>query len=295
MPLYHHRTYRLPVALEEELTAGLWAAGTLGLETRSGPGGLVEIVAWFDASEPDWVVAVTELEGRLSARGLVGLDAGELPETDWLASWREQARPFAVGERFWLDPREPGEPLTGPTPDGRIPLALPAHRAFGTGGHESTRLILELLEAFPVAGRRVLDVGTGSGVLALAALALGARRAVGYDPEAAAVFEARLNGRRNGYRPLLFAGQTASLAPGAPFDLVLVNIVPERILPEIAELTRLLAAPGALVFSGILLERGSRVVERLGVLGFEVAAERRAGEWVAYRFARPRSAAAGAR
>src|SRR5262249_18536591 len=124
----------------------------------------------------------------LSASRIPSTIDADVVEEDPLAVFRAASRPFPVGKRFWLDP---GEPPHAAAPPGRIALLLPASTAFGTGGHESTRLALESLEEQPIAGAEVLDVGTGSGVLALAAAALGSRRAVGLDTDAEAVFVAR--------------------------------------------------------------------------------------------------------
>lgn len=309
-PSYRRRAYRLPAELEDDLVADLWALGTLGVESTPAGEGRVVLTAWFaNPSGPGQEAELGRLESRWRRRGVESVGQQAVPEQDWLAAWRAQAQPFEVGRRFLLDPREPeeasgegggGDGAGLPAGDDRIRLRLPARRAFGTGSHETTRLAVELLEDFfaAVPGPRevrVLDVGTGTGVLAFAALALGAGSAVGCDLDPQAVFQARANTALNrlssapacepARAPLWFAGGVAALAP-VQLDLVVANILPERILPAIAEVGRRVGADGELVLSGILETRGPEVLARLGEIGFTAAASRREGEWVAYRLRR---------
>ncbi len=274
------RSFLAPPELEEPFAAELWAAGTLGVEMRGGPDGRVCLAAYFAAGAP--------------AVDLAGWDGVELageeivPDTDWFAAYRLTAQPFAIGRTLTVDPREPEDSLTA-APDGRRLLRLPARGAFGIGSHESTRLALEILEDLdPVdlAGRDVLDVGTGTGILAFAALGAGARTAVAYDNDPAAPFYARDNARRNGFAPRLFAGPVAALAPGARFDLALANVIPEQILPDLAALAGHLKADGGIILSGILAERGDEMLAAAAGLGFAERARRIDGEWIAFHVAR---------
>jgi ribosomal protein L11 methyltransferase len=223
-----------------------------------------------------------------AARGLELVEAGDLVAEDWLARWREEARPFPVGERLWLDPREPETAAGDPAevPAGRLVLSLPARRAFGTGSHESTRLPLLLLEEQPPTGKRVLDVGTGTGVLALAALGLGAARAVAFDIDPVAGFAARDNGRRNGCSPEVYVGTVAALSPAARFDLVLANLLPEEVWDDLPRLAAALAPGGELILSGVLAEGAAVVLGRLAELGLGEVVRRVEGEWVAFRAVR---------
>jgi ribosomal protein L11 methyltransferase len=273
---YLRRTFHLPPSLEELFAADLWQEGTVGVLSANEPDGRLRLEAWFEAGAPDWT------PGDWPERG-VRLTAEEIiEEQDWFATWRSQAQPFSIGRTFLLDPREPEEELPE-IPEGRRLLRLPARAAFGTGSHESTSLALELLESMDLRGRRVLDVGTGTGVLAFAALLGGAALAVGYDLDPAAPFHARDNGRLNGLRPLLFAGRLAALREDPLFDLALVNVVPEQILPEMPGVTGRLRVGGEAVLSGILRERGRQVLDRMRGLGFLEADRREAGDWVAFR------------
>jgi ribosomal protein L11 methyltransferase len=213
----------------------------------------------------------------------VELETQEIvPDADWLAVYRDRARPFPVGRSFFVDPREPGEEPVE-IPAGRRLLRLPARAAFGTGSHESTALALELLEDVEVRGRRVLDVGTGTGVLAFAALLCGARSVMGLDLDVASPFHARDNSTLNGLHPRCFAGRLAAIRERPLFDLALVNVVPEQILPEMPDLVRRLRPGAEAILSGILAERGREVVDRLRGLGLAERDRREAGEWAAFR------------
>lgn len=200
----------------------------------------------------------------------------DIPEGDPLEAFRAASRPFPVGARFWLDP---GDPSDSRAPAGRIALRLPASTAFGTGGHESTRLALASLEEEPPVDRDVLDVGTGSGVLALACAALGARRAVGLDTDAEAVFVARENLRLHhfGARVSLLAGPVDAV--GGVFALVVANMLPEELLAVRTEMTRRVAPSGRLILSGIPLSEEKRMLRRFRERRWRLSGRRVEGEW----------------
>jgi ribosomal protein L11 methyltransferase len=200
----------------------------------------------------------------------------DIPEEDPMEAFRLAARPFTVGRGFWIDP---GEPSDSSAPAGRIALRLPASRAFGTGGHESTRLALLALEDDPPVGLSVLDVGTGSGVLALAAAALGARRAVGFDRDADAVFVASANLLRHAFgdRVALAAGTIDAIA--GQFDLVLANLLPEEFLPERRAILGRVAPGGRVVISGIPGEREEEMLARVRSKRWRLMARRSENGW----------------
>lgn len=313
--IHLRRTYELPASLEDDFSAALWLAGTLGVRSTE-VGDRARLEAWFNAGAEE-----VEDAARWRERGVVFLGEEIAPTTDWLAAYRESATPFAVGERFWVDPREPREGEVGgaegpaslaaaeaseaAAPARRFALRLPARTAFGTGSHESTALAIELLEELAPLPRlfAVLDVGTGTGILAFAALLLAGAAppglaspgtaascsTVAFDLDPAAVFAARDNARLNaglldGARPLLFVGTVEALGPEARFDLLLVNVIPEEIAPALPSLLSRLKPGGELIFSGILAERGKDLVAELSRLGLIVTAERQSGEWTSYRF-----------
>ncbi len=246
-----------------------------GLLSLHEPLGLVEegrnLVACFRTAD-----AARRAKDAMASRGYEGALSTEIPEGDPLEAFRAASRPFAVGRRLWIDP---GDPAEGPAPDGRIALRLPASRAFGTGGHESTRLALLALEEEVRPDSRVLDAGTGSGVLALAAAALGARHATGFDTDGDAVFVARENARRHpfGTRVAFFAGPTQ--ACGGSFPIVVANMLPEELLPILPALAARLAPRGRLVLSGIPAEREEGLAARLRARRLRLLSRYRENAW----------------
>ena len=212
----------------------------------------------------------------LSGQGIRAEIVTDIVEEDPLEAFRAASRPFTVGDRFWIDP---GDPSDASAPSGRIALRLPASRAFGTGGHESTRLALLSLAAEPPEGIAVLDVGTGSGVLALAAAALGASRAIAYDSDADAVFVARENLRRHAFgERVRLAVATASAIRGV-FPLVVANMLPEEFFAVRREVLACIAPGGRLILSGVPREREDEVVDRVRSRRFALAGRRVENEW----------------
>jgi ribosomal protein L11 methyltransferase len=139
------------------------------------------------------------------------------------------------------------------------------------------------METRPWTGRRVLDVGSGSGVLSFAALGLGARWALGLEIDLPSALQAGQNRGLNDLWPTFVAGSLACLEGGEPFDAALVNVLPERILPDFHHLPRLLKGDGELFFSGILEERRQEVLDALGVWAFRAEEECGEGDWIALR------------
>ncbi len=201
----------------------------------------------------------------------------DISEGDPLEAYRAASQPFPIGRRLWM---EPGDSSRAQAPEGRISLRVPASRAFGTGSHASTRLALLALEDEALEGRTVLDVGTGSGVLALAAAALGARLAVGLDTDAEAVFVARENLARHsfGNRVRLYAGPLAACA--GKFDLVVSNMLAAEILPEARRLLGGAARRGRVLLSGVTRDREPSVLSKMRTGRWKLDGRRTEGEWI---------------
>ena len=209
-------------------------------------------------------------------------------DKDWQEAWKEHYAAFVVGRLFLIQPAWDEE---GAVPAGRHVLRLNPGMAFGTGLHPSTRLCLVLLEGLDLQGAQVLDVGTGSGILALGALKLGAARVVATDTDPTALPVVAENASYNDVAsgpagPLVpFAG---SLPPPAEFDVVVVNILPHVIvsLLDRDSLASYVAPTGHLLLSGIIDGRRAEVVDALQRHGFKVSVARHEEDWVALLAAR---------
>jgi ribosomal protein L11 methyltransferase len=283
----------LPAECEESLAELLTGQPVLGSHLEPLGDGWLRVAVYLPEGRLE---AAEKVAALLVEAGGSRLDRQEVERTDWLASYRSAVRPFPVGRQWWMDPH-PDAPT--PAPDSRLRLAVEPRMAFGTGSHESTQLVLLALEemssgfAGPVtevlAGMTVLDVGTGSGVLALAADRLGAGTVIGFDVDPEAIWVARQIARQQEWpaRPRYFAGRLAALG-AAHFDLVLCNMIPEQATPLFPDLARLLARPGRLILSGLLASQRDEVAAELDRAGLQVLAERHCHEWAGLLAARQR-------
>ena len=177
-----------------------------------------------------------------------------LPDNDWVRLTQSQFDPIRISERLWIVPtwHEAADPAA-------INIALDPGLAFGTGSHPTTRLCLRWLDANIRGGERVLDDGCGSGILAIAALKLGAASAMGVDVDPQAVRASGDNAVANGVQAGFFLPEDA---PGGAYDIVVANILtnPLRMLaPLLAAAVR---PGGRLVLSGILAEQANEIIER---------------------------------
>ena len=214
--------------------------------------------------------------------------AVRLREYDWAHSWQKYYRPLTIGDRLFVVPA--WERDTAAVPTGRTRLILDPGLAFGTGSHASTQLCLEGVEAHTRTGDRVLDLGCGSGILAIAALCLGASCAVGVDIDPKAVDVAYENAALNDIgrdRCTFLAGnvlEDAALVAElgqTPADLVLANIVADVIIPLAPMVPGLLAEGGTFLCSGIIDTRGDEVAAALAAAGLHVIRRREKNGWIA--------------
>lgn len=264
--------------MEDALAEVLSRHTTLGASISGEHDSRVEIQVFLASEDFDLIPALVE---DLATIGVDQPDVGTQEDEDWLAAYRDHIRPFVVGRRWWIDPH-PEDPTSAP--EGLRRLVIEPRMAFGTGSHQSTALVLMELEDRPPEGLNVLDVGTGSGILALAAERLGAAWAVGFDLDPEAVMVARQIRRDQDFPcdPAYFVGSRAALGRGV-FDLVLCNMISEHFLPMAGSFLELMSPKAAVIFSGILESEEAEVVAALEDYGYRLRSKRVLDGWVALR------------
>jgi ribosomal protein L11 methyltransferase len=265
----------LPETSEDALAEVLTDAAILGAEIAPGGNGLIDVSIWTSTGRPGLVAAI---EHQLAALGGGGSSVHPRNAEDWAAAWRENLDAFPIGRRWWIEPH-PERPST--VPDDRIRLVVEPRAAFGSGTHESTRLVLHQLENLRCAGLTVLDIGTGSGVLAVAADRLGAATVVAIDIDPIATWEARWTARSQPWRcrPMIVAGSLECLGEET-FDLVLCNMIAAEFEPLLPGVAERLDDDGMLVLSGILDDQRQRVETMLDGAGMVIDGGLTIGEWV---------------
>ena len=210
-----------------------------------------------------------------------------LGEDDWAHSWQKYYHPMEIGEKLYIVPEWLKET---PVPGGRTAVYLNPGLTFGTGSHASTQLCLAGVERYTVPGAPVLDLGCGSGILSIAALSLGAERAVAVDIDPKAVDVAYENAALNGigrdrYRALsgdiLTDAALAEELAETKYALVLANIVADVIIPLSRQVERFLAPGGTFLCSGIIDTRAGEVAAALERNGLTVLERWERKGWVA--------------
>lgn len=213
----------------------------------------VRLRALFEASVDPEVTAAT-------LAVVLGLPAGAIvvehvEDRAWEREWLKDFRPMRFGRRLWVAP-------AGQRPDGPAPviLELDPGLAFGTGTHPTTALCLEWLDGRIRGGERVLDYGCGSGILALAALKLGAGSASAFDIDPQAITATRENAAKNGLATRITIAERPEALAGS-CDIVLANILAGPLVELASSLARLAVAGGEIVLSGMLVRQAAEVAQ----------------------------------
>lgn len=216
--------------------------------------------------------------------GSLEVSLQNLQEEDWEESWKQYYQPIPIGEKLLIVPQW----LSPENPEHRIPVVLDPGMIFGTGAHASTQMCLRALEQTIHGGERVIDLGSGSGILSIAALLLGAQEATGVDIDPKAEDIARENAELNGLTAPRFNAVTGnvigdrammeSLSSGG-YDVVLANIVADVIIPLSAVVPHFLRPEGVFICSGILNTRLSEVERAIEAAGLTIAQREMQEDW----------------
>jgi ribosomal protein L11 methyltransferase len=279
---WHLVTINVARETEEFASAALFDLGTSGIVTVEETESSVKLGAYFD--EPaDVEMIARSIEAEFARAGLhsalFGISISAIPEQDWMQKWKEGFEPVEIGERLVVAPswKLPGES------EGRAVIQIDPGMAFGTGTHETTRMCLEAIEK-RWRGGSLLDVGTGTGILAIAAALLAPESritAIDIDPQAVAVARENIEINRATGSIEIAEGQPGDYA-GRRFDAVVANLTAEVIISLINDLTDCVASRGVMILSGILITLAADVERAVIEAGMTVIEYREAGEWAAF-------------
>ena len=249
--------------------------------------GLSHIKLYLEETDTAGMEKLTALVEKMRQNPVMGdleMTSTALPDTDWEEGWKENYPPQEIGERlvvlpYWLADTYDGD---------RIPVILDPGLTFGTGAHASTQMVMEAMEKTVRPGFRCLDLGSGSGILSLAALRLGAESAIGVDIDPKAEDIARENAAYNQFTAPAFTALTGNVTAdeemmralsSKTYDLVLVNIVADVIIGLSPVLPHFLQENTKLICSGILDSRLDDVVSALQQAGLSITAIHAKEDW----------------
>ena len=252
--------------------------------------GLCQIKLYLEQNDTAAMARLEQLLAKLRGQdfGSLAMQADLMAETNWEESWKDNYPPQPVGNRlvvlpYWLADSDTGD---------RLPVILDPGLTFGTGAHPSTQMVMEFMEQLDLTGKDCLDLGSGSGILSIATLRLGARSAIGVDIDPKAEDIARENAAYNGYEAPAFTALTGNVTADKKlmerlsrghYDLVLVNIVADVIIGLAPVLPRFLHGDSVLLCSGILDTRLNEVCMALEQAGVTVEQIHSKEDWRSLR------------
>jgi len=241
----------VPPAMAEAMANHLMELGSPGLAVEESETH-TRLIAYFE--RPEQVEAARRFAAVLVDGARVV--SSSIGSEDWAENWKAHFPPLLIGARFYVCP-----PWAPPAPAGRLPVVIDPGMAFGTGNHATTAGCLELLERHLQPGMAVLDVGTGSGVLAIAALLLGARHATAVDDDPLATAAAAGNAARNGVAERITVLASIDAVAGT-YDLGLANIQLNVLCALEERIAARIRPGGVLIASGVLREEADALAAR---------------------------------
>jgi len=237
---------------------------------------IINVSAYITEQE-DFKKTVEQLELLLPQGALV--EVITVAESDWANNWKKYYKPMRVGENIIIKPS--WEDYESTIAD--VVVELDPGMAFGTGTHETTRMCMEQLEKYVTSKTDILDVGCGSGVLAITGLLLGAKTATGVDIDIVATKVARENGARNGFEEPVYTIKQGYLVDAITekYDVVVANIIADVIIILSSDIKAYLKPSSVFICSGIIDDRADDVEKALTQNGLQIIDIIKQGEWVA--------------
>lgn len=226
---------------------------------------------------PENMEDANNLKAELNEKNLGQCLIEEKDDEDWANNWKKYYKPLEIGEKLAIVPE-----WEAYDNDKRIVIKINPGMAFGTGTHESTYMCLELLERYVKKDDEIFDIGCGSGILAIAGLKLGAKRALAVDIDDKCIEASHENAGLNNLEEKMEIkkGNLLDVVKGRA-DLIVSNIIAEIIVDEIKNLKNHMDKGGIFITSGIIKERRQMVIDALKENGFEIIDELEKNNWVA--------------
>src|SRR5262245_59439991 len=269
----------VPDELKDAVVGELCDGGAAGVwESENPERDQTRLVAYFESPmDFEGIGSRIRLLFRRANCAPPQISLGTLDDRDWTEEWKKSYTSFPIGDDFFVIPSW----CESECPPDRLRIHIDPGQAFGTGTHETTQLTIESLERWVESHQVILDLGTGSGILAIAARLLGASTVFACDIDPVAVSVARANIERNAECSVwTFCGSIESVRTES-VDLLLSNLTEDLIIELFPEIQRAVRPRGFAIFSGILNEQRETVREIIGRSGFSIHEEVMRGEWLA--------------
>ncbi len=252
-------------------------SGSIGTELQELPSGGIRLRSYYRSSEDLHFWKAKLIDAMKEWNNIKIDDFGKIENQPWNVAAEEAFPPLPVGKSMVvLAPWHKGT-----EPEGLIPLYLNPGSAFGTGYHESTQIVLELMEDFVKPGMTTADIGTGSGILTICALKLGAEKSYARDIDPAVIEEVNKNFELNGLDPAKIDLTTGDLLNGFRHkaDLLTANILLEPLTTMVGQVPKVIGREGMAIFSGMLLTERDLFVEALDKAKMVIVKENTKGDW----------------
>jgi len=262
---YREFILKVPAELFEVVVDRLFEEGALGTEVlEEGKHVLFKVYAPSSFELPESLSRFLVSENRLKER-------------DWNSEWKKYYRPVKISERIWVVPSWEKGKFKGP--EGAIVIYIYPGRGFGTGTHETTRLVMKFMEEVVKPGSSFLDVGTGSGILSILAKKLGAEKVVACDIQEGVDEEIERNSALSGVSGIEFVQGSVDRVNGE-FDVVVANIEKHLLVPLLEDIYT--KTGNTAILSGILKNQREEFLRELERVGFKPVSEKGEGEWIAF-------------